>query len=532
MKTRFIYPMFQSVKRILQWFGATGAMVNRSLARKSGDGLLALALDRPFTLQSLFIRQKSRLTSRTTKSKASRLLRFGLVCGLLWLITTPAQANIEQARESIQSDLEAAMQQLEVTRNAIAEEKVPLLQAVRSGEREVAELRREVERQQRLRDNRDMDLTQLRNTVKATREQIDYSIGLIQAFAGNFEARIAMAELQLYREAAAQARVDEESIDTNADLERQLAFLSSALERLENLQGGKSFSGRALSREGDLQSGRFAVIGPWTFFASDDSPLAGIAFTRVNAAEVTIADTGTVFASGIRELVDTGAGTIPGDGSLGRALQVELTRDGLRAHIAKGGYVGWVIIGLGLLALALALFKLLDLARVHAPEPERVERMLTALGKDELKTAQAEAEAARPGGRDLLLAVVDGHGESRALREEIIYERLLTIRPTLERFLPFIAITAAAAPLLGLLGTVTGMIKTFNLITLFGTGDAKSLSSGISEALITTELGLCVAIPALIVHGLLVRNVKHKLGQLEQTAVGILNTTSGDSKQA
>jgi biopolymer transport protein ExbB len=67
------------------------------------------------------------------------------------------------------------------------------------------------------------------------------------------------------------------------------------------------------------------------------------------------------------------------------------------------------------------------------------------------------------------------------------------------------------------------MIDTFNLITIFGTGDAKSLSSGISEALVTTELGLCVAIPALILHGILARMARQKIGELEQTAIGFIN---------
>ena len=89
------------------------------------------------------------------------------------------------------------------------------------------------------------------------------------------------------------------------------------------------------------------------------------------------------------------------------------------------------------------------------------------------------------------------------------------------------ALTAAAAPLLGLLGTVTGMIKTFTLITIFGTGDAKSLSSGISEALVTTELGLIVAIPSLILHGLLSRMAKQKIGDLEQISVSFINGITG-----
>jgi biopolymer transport protein ExbB len=76
---------------------------------------------------------------------------------------------------------------------------------------------------------------------------------------------------------------------------------------------------------------------------------------------------------------------------------------------------------------------------------------------------------------------------------------------------------------MGLLGTVIGMIRTFHLITVFGTGDAKSLSSGISEALITTALGLIVAIPTLILHGALSRMAKRKLGILEELSVAFVN---------
>jgi biopolymer transport protein ExbB len=81
---------------------------------------------------------------------------------------------------------------------------------------------------------------------------------------------------------------------------------------------------------------------------------------------------------------------------------------------------------------------------------------------------------------------------------------------------------------MGLLGTVVGMIKTFQLITVFGTGDARSLSSGISEALVTTELGLFVAIPSLIVHGILNRMARTKWGQLEQDSIIFLNDVKDD----
>jgi biopolymer transport protein ExbB len=104
-------------------------------------------------------------------------------------------------------------------------------------------------------------------------------------------------------------------------------------------------------------------------------------------------------------------------------------------------------------------------------------------------------------------------------RDDRLYAALLEQRNTLERWLGAIAMTAAVSPLLGLLGTVSGMITTFKLMTLFGAGDASSVSAGISEALVTTELGLVVAIPALLAHALLSRKVKNYFSRLEGDAV-------------
>ena len=136
--------------------------------------------------------------------------------------------------------------------------------------------------------------------------------------------------------------------------------------------------------------------------------------------------------------------------------------------------------------------------------------------------ALSEAKTIEGAAGDLLVTAVDNYKVKSTNLEEILFEKILSAQPTLERFLPFMALTAASAPLLGLLGTVTGMIKTFTLITIFGTGDAKSLSSGISEALVTTELGLIVAIPSLILHGLLSRMAKQKVGDLEQISVSFI----------
>jgi len=107
--------------------------------------------------------------------------------------------------------------------------------------------------------------------------------------------------------------------------------------------------------------------------------------------------------------------------------------------------------------------------------------------------------------------------------ENALQEAILNEVPRLERFLSTLGMLAAIAPLLGLLGTVTGMINTFHAITYYGTGDPRMMSGGISEALVTTMLGLCVAIPLMLAHTLLNRRVENTIGQMEEKAVSFVN---------
>ncbi len=89
----------------------------------------------------------------------------------------------------------------------------------------------------------------------------------------------------------------------------------------------------------------------------------------------------------------------------------------------------------------------------------------------------------------------------------------------LERWIGAIAVIASVSPLLGLLGTVSGMIETFKMMTLFGTGEPEVVSGGISQALVTTEMGLVVAIPALILNAVLSRRAKSYYNELESFAI-------------
>jgi len=181
------------------------------------------------------------------------------------------------------------------------------------------------------------------------------------------------------------------------------------------------------------------------------------------------------------------------------------------------------ILGLALAALMVALFKWIQLSRLSSPSDEEISVMLKAVAQKDPATAAEVAESINGPAGEMLGAGIEHIAEPRDLVEEVMFEKVLSAKLKLENLLPFVAITASAAPLLGLLGTVTGIINTFKLITVFGSGDVKSLSGGISEALVTTMWGLIVAIPALLLHAFLSRKARGMIDQMEKCAVSFIN---------
>lgn len=117
----------------------------------------------------------------------------------------------------------------------------------------------------------------------------------------------------------------------------------------------------------------------------------------------------------------------------------------------------------------------------------------------------------------LVLRFLDRMSGDPGLDRNILDELVLSLNRSLTEFLPLIGVLAAVAPLLGLLGTVTGMMSTFEVMSLFGTGNAKGMAGGISEALITTQTGLIVAIPGLYMKNFLERRAQALQRQLTAT---------------
>jgi biopolymer transport protein ExbB len=196
----------------------------------------------------------------------------------------------------------------------------------------------------------------------------------------------------------------------------------------------------------------------------------------------------------------------PGRGSL---LALLIQEPSLRERIDQGGLVGYVIIALGIIGLLIALVRWLYLGAVGS----RIRGQL----KNE------EPSENNPLGRILKVRADNRDADTETL-ELKLDEAILREVPRLETWQGAIKVIAAVAPLLGLLGTVTGMIATFQAITLFGTGDPKLMAGGISQALVTTVLGLTVAIPLVLLHSVVASRSKALIGVLEEQSAGIIAT--------
>ena len=192
-----------------------------------------------------------------------------------------------------------------------------------------------------------------------------------------------------------------------------------------------------------------------------------------------------------------------------------------------GGAVGWVIVSLGALALVLALIRSITLITQGASTGSLVNKVLPDVAAKRIDAAQQTVEGRRGATARVLQVTLANIDAEREVLEDAVQEALLDESPAIERFGTAITVIAAVAPLLGLLGTVTGMISTFDIITEFGTGDPKMLSSGISEALITTQLGLIVAIPSLLLGNLLSARADALLLDVEQAALRVINAYRG-----
>ncbi len=441
------------------------------------------------------------------------------------------QSNFSQASASIQKKLQDSIDELNRLREQVIEEKVPLSRKLRELQSELLEVRQEYKDTTRMLDSRTLDLSNLRERIKDRKQEASYLSHLLGEYINKFESRLHIAEIQLYKDILEPAKLapENKTLSEKEIYEKQAALLTVSLDRLFDAFGGVQFKGHAVDSTGDglVKQGTFSMIGPIAIFKSDDGQVVGTIETRLNSLEPTIIPFSNILdTEAASNVISNSSGMIPIDPSLGNAYKLEKTKETFIEHAQKGGVVMIPIFALAGAALLVALYKAVFLLSKRKPSARKIRALLNAVTAKDEKAAMAKAKSVGGPVGKMLVTGVEHIKEPRELIEEIMYEKVLATRLKLQRFLPFIAISAASAPLLGLLGTVTGIIKTFKLITVFGSGDASSLSGGIAEALITTEFGLIVAIPSLLLHAFLSRKAKSIINQMEQSAVIFVNHVS------
>jgi biopolymer transport protein ExbB len=197
---------------------------------------------------------------------------------------------------------------------------------------------------------------------------------------------------------------------------------------------------------------------------------------------------------------------------------------GIADEISGSGLVGVVIILLGLAGIVLVSIRIYLLKRSSTNIEKIASEVNQHVVSGDLDGALSVCKSNISAAANVIAATLRNLTRDRDHIEDIISESILHESSYIDRFGSAILVIAAVAPLLGLLGTVTGMISTFDIITEFGTGDPKLLSSGISEALLTTKFGLVVAIPMLLVGNLLSNWARQIKDDLEQAALHMINT--------
>lgn len=405
-------------------------------------------------------------------------------------------ADLADVRTELSRDIATAQNDLSKAEATVSQERGQLAQRINAAQNRVLDLRTKAVAARRVADEETLSLGQIETRLKSWQDQSLFQSRLLAGFLDQSGKRF-LADAG------------------NSRLQDDLVIFAEFLTEQESSLYPTWHTERVVMPDGQLLSASMLNLGPVQWFMQENAEQSGLTKKTGDLLNVS-----AVFAddrhSGLQQLYSTGSGVITFDPTLSRALLIAEDDETLLQHLQKGGI--WVvpILLFALFATVTAIFKSISLFRLPALLPMLAERVEAAMKDNPKALAALQQKVSGPQGALLRIALNEQTAEQR---DDRLYACLLEQRNRLERWLGAVAMTASVSPLLGLLGTVSGMIATFKLMTLFGAGDASSVSSGISEALVTTELGLVVAIPALLAHALMSRKVKSYFSQLENDAV-------------
>jgi len=481
---------------------------------------------------------------------------------LLGLSATPAAGQDEASRERLEA-LEAAVDaerrsleafrqewQAELERKrADFEAEAEKLRALRSERRALEERRVRLERRLRQAEVGQSELSEvvaaLRVSARRLAERLRLHLGEIPASeplrerAGDAldllsrgdESRVGLQDdlregtatlLQLVatvHDRASRVRISEERIWTAAERREPVSLLSAghvafAYRTREAGEGEASDEGNGRGRVGiALASPREASGYRW----SESLPRESVDAVHAALAQLRAGRDGTA--------------AVPVDVSRELRASSALRRTSFVDRLRSGGLVMAPLALLALVAVGLALERATVLYRSNPAGADLAERVIAACRAGHLREAAQLCQGGQGAVARTLAAGLAAREAGRRATEDAVQEQILHELPSIQRFLGGLAVLAAVAPLLGLLGTVTGIIETFGVIRALETTEPSLMAGGISEALVTTATGLVLAIPILLVHSLLSSRADRLVGDAESYAVTLVNALFEDEEQ-
>lgn len=443
---------------------------------------------------------------------------------LLWAIAliAPARADeIAQAGIIAKEDIQTTSARLATLRDEISKERIALASKLELLQAEVAQLRLRKEEASRMTWIHAGGYAKIKSQAASMAADIDSCLNLTTQYRREITGRMSAAHTRKYKTEL--DRIDtllsSDQPEANSTAAQQLFELSqkASLARI----GLDIFKGECTNRSGTLYDGVFITAGPCAWFCSIEKGFGGIIDLINGNLYPVIAE--RIHYLQLKRLIGGGKEDIKIDFTGGQATRIADAYSSFVKHIKSGGIIVIPILALGIIGLIGTIFKVGALSRLKIANDALLQEIITLVNNGKAAKAFKKAQSLGDPMGPVITEGINVHDAAREHLEEIMHEKILLQIPTLERFLPFLSVAASSAPLLGLLGTVTGMIRTFNLLTLFGSGKTNILAEGISEALITTEFGLIVAIPALLCHAFLARKVKAIIRTMEQSSLAFIN---------
>ena len=455
------------------------------------------------------------------------------------LALAASAATLKEVEATAKKDLQDALSRLAQQRSEQQREKTPMAREANALEETARAKRKQFDRRLRLRDNQESSLAELEEEVEEMEGDLEATLALLKEYNHSWFDGLSTPERELRKEGVKAMLASDDATPFPkgpwGKIGPQFNLAKLSVQRLQESFGGLRFQGQAVTPMDDVEEkGAFLVLGPSVYFASSESDASGMVeptrrtddgnggtlddATLNRSRSARVLSTPDNLTETIRIAVTAKPGdsvTLPFDPTLGKAILLASSEPTLMEELAKGGVWIFPILAFALISTLIACYKAWEILSIGYPT-----------GQPALDGSYAKPFAAL---RD---AASENQGKSAEILEEVLYEQIIETQARLEKLLPVVAVTAAAAPLLGLLGTVTGMIDVFQQLTHSANPENAELARGISEALVTTKFGLITAIPALIVHALLSRRVQGIVAKLESFASGFVSLAANGTKPA